>query len=62
MDMGAFLWAAVWLGVGCVFTLLVPVILLIVLLVRRMENGKALALRQRLREIERSEIDAYREY
>lgn len=44
MDMAAFLWAAVWLGVGCLFTLLAPVVLLIVLLVRRMVNGKALAL------------------
>lgn len=44
MDMAAFLWSAFWLGVGCVFTLLVPVVLLIVLLVRRMVNGKALAL------------------
>ncbi len=44
MDMGSLLGAAFWLGVGCVFTLLVPVVLLIVLLVRRMVNGKALAL------------------
>ena len=44
MDTSAFWWAVVWLGMGCVFTLLVPVVLLIVLPVRRMVNGKALAL------------------
>ena len=62
MDSVSLLGSAFWLGVGAVFTFLVPIVLLVVLLVRRMVSSKPLALRQRLREIERSEIDAYREY
>lgn len=44
MDRVSLLGSAFWLGVGAVFTFLVPIVLLVVLLVRRMINSKALAL------------------
>ena len=44
MDSVSLLGSAFWLGVGAVFTFLVPIVLLVVLLVRRMVSSKALAL------------------
>ena len=44
MDTGSLLGSAFWLGVGAVCTFLVPVVLLVVLVVRRMVSSKALAL------------------
>lgn len=44
MDSVSLLESAFWLGVGAVFTFLVPIVLLVVLLVRRMVSSKALAL------------------
>ena len=44
MDSVSLLGSAFWLGVGAVFTFLVPIVLLGVLLVRRMVSSKALAL------------------
>ena len=44
MDSVSLLGSAFWLGVGAVFTFLVPIVLLVVLLVRRMVSSKPLAL------------------
>ena len=44
MDSVSLLGAAFWLGAGAVFTFLVPIVLLVVLLVRRMVSSKPLAL------------------